>query len=601
MKIFFSRTFAVALVLLVLTATGLWAAGAEEERVAAADKKYVTDPATGKVVTAPEYGGTITYAKASMSVHTSVYHHDGAAEPVSGVLEKLGVMDWAIDRDIYSFRTTYKPDFALRGHLAESWETPDPLTYIFHIRRGVQWQDKAPMNGRELTAYDVEYHYHRYIGIGSGFTEPAERYAAWPFVTLPYESITATDKYTMVVKLTSPDPDALMTLTTNNKLFIEPPEVIKEKGDLLDWRNVVGTGPFELTDWVDGVSVSWGKNPDYWGYDEKYPENRLPYIDGLTALIMPDEATRIAALRSGKIDLLAMFVGYGQIASIDQVESLKKTNPELKMEWMSYRSMTSWTVNTSRPPFDDVRVRHAMQMALDLETINNTYWGGQAMTTPQGYFGAGFTGYVTPYEDWPEEIKGYYSYDPEGAEALLDEAGYPRGADGIRFNVVLDVGVPIWDPAYNQVAADYWAKIGVDAKIVTGEWPAIAARVTGDRDFDMYAFISGNEWNPMAQAQQMLSDSSTNWPALRDPVYEAMVADAAAATTTEERQRLFKLIDAYNVEEHWYIWGSRVPQFNVVQPWLVGYAGEGELGETDRQLIAARVWIDSALKKEMGF
>ena len=562
--------------------------------------KYVTDPSTGKVVTAPEYGGTLTFAKASMSPHTSVYHHDWAAEPVSGVLEKLGIMDWAIDRDKYSFRTTYKPEFALRGHLAESWETPDPLTYIFHIRKGVQWHDKAPMNGRELTAYDVEYHYHRYIGIGSGFTEPAERYSKWPFVTLPYESITATDKYTMVVKLKSPDPEALMTLTINNKLFIEPPEVIKEKGDLLDWRNMVGTGPFELSDWVDGVSYSYTKNPNYWGFDPKYPENRLPYIDGLTGLIMPDEATRIAALRSGKIDALAMFLGYGQIASMDQVKSLKKTNPELKMEWMSYRSMTSWTVNTSRPPFDDVRVRHAMQMALDLETINNTYWGGHAKTTPQGYMGAGFTGYVAPYEDWPEEIKGYYSYDPEGAEALLDAAGYPRGADGIRFSVVLDVGVPIWDPAYNQLAADYWDKIGVDAKIETGEWPVIAARVTGDRDFDMYAFISGNEWHPMSQAQQMLSDSTTNWPAVRDAVYEAMVADAAAATTTEERQRLFKHIDAYITEKHWYIWGSRVPQFNVFQPWLVGYAGESELGETDRLLIASRVWIDSALKKEMG-
>ena len=63
-------------------------------------------------------------------------------------------------------------------------------------------------------------------------------------------------------------------------MFIEPPEVIKEKGDLLDWRNMVGTGPFELTDWVDGVSYSYTKNPNYWGYDPKYPENRLPYIDG---------------------------------------------------------------------------------------------------------------------------------------------------------------------------------------------------------------------------------------------------------------------------------------------------------------------------------
>ena len=70
-------------------------------------------------------------------------------------------------------------------------------------------------------------------------------------------------------------------------------------------------------------------------------------------------------------------------------------------------------------------------MALDLETINTSYWKGYADTTPQGYLGTGILGYVTPFADWPEEVKGYYTYDPEGAEALLDEAGYPRGADGI--------------------------------------------------------------------------------------------------------------------------------------------------------------------------
>ena len=94
---------------------------------AAAEKKYVTDPTTGKVVSAPEYGGTITYAKKSMIPHTDMYYGNHSALATSGVLEKLGVMDWAIDRSLYHFRTTWKPDFALKGHLAESWETPDPV------------------------------------------------------------------------------------------------------------------------------------------------------------------------------------------------------------------------------------------------------------------------------------------------------------------------------------------------------------------------------------------------------------------------------------------------------------------------------------------
>ena len=181
--------------------------------------------------------------------------------------------------------------------------------------------------------------------------------------------------------------------------------------------------------------MTWIKNPDYWGYDEKYPENRLPYVDGLEMLVMPELATRMAALRSGKIDGVA-FLGWSQLKSMDQVDSLKKTNPELVMEPFSFRSMSSWTVNTRRPPFDDVRVRHAMQMALDLDTINAAYWKGYADTTPQGRIGAGTVGHFTPFADWPEEVKGYYTYDQEGAEALLDAAGYPRGADGIRFKTV---------------------------------------------------------------------------------------------------------------------------------------------------------------------
>ena len=196
-------------------------------------------------------------------------------------------------------------------------------------------------------------------------------------------------------KLTKPDPNALGEILYSLMTFIYPPEVIKEHGDLSDWRNVVGTGPFELTDWVEGSSMTWIKNPNYWGYDEKYPENRLPYLDGLQMLVMPEEATRVAALRSAKIDLLAAFLGWSALSSMDQVDSLRKTNPELVLEPFSFRSSTSWTANSRRPPFDDVRVRHALQMALDLDTINATYWKGYADTTPQGYLGAGIVGHVT--------------------------------------------------------------------------------------------------------------------------------------------------------------------------------------------------------------
>ena len=113
---------------------------------------------------------------------------------------------------------------------------------------------------------------------------------------------------------------------------------------------------------------------------------------------------------------------------IDQAVSLQETNPELVIHTWSERSNAAHMMNMTRPPFTDVRVRHAMQMALDLEAMNDTYFLGYGDTIPRGMVGREFREAMTPFEEWPEELTQYYRYDPEGAEALLDEAGYPRGA-----------------------------------------------------------------------------------------------------------------------------------------------------------------------------
>ena len=561
--------------------------------------KYVTDPSTGKVVSAPEYGGILTYSQPYNPPSFDVYIHYDAMEVVGVVVERLTIADWALDRDLFNYRTSYMPDFVWRGHLAESWETPDPLTIIFKIRKGVKWHDKAPMNGRELTAKDIEYNWHRYLGLGSGYTEPNPKYGSRTFGQLPWESITATDRYTFVIKLTKADPDALRLILSYPLSSIYPPEVIKEHGDLSDWRNLVGTGPFELTDWVEGSALILKKNPDYWGYDEKYPENRLPYVDGLEMLVMPELATRMAALRSGKIDGLAAFLGWSQIKSMDQVDSLKKTNPELVIEPFSFRSMSSFAPNSSRPPFDDVRVRHALQMALDLDTINAAYWKGYADTTPQGYLGAGIVGYVTPFADWPEEVKGYYTYDPERAEALLDEAGYPRGANGIRFETVyghLDRGD--FDLDYFQIVMEYLRAVGIDIevrKLPVADW---GSYVRDSRGEGLFLNVHNTDYITGLNSFYSTGYNPSN---VNDSTYDAILDAFRAATTTEEQQRLAKDAVMRVAEQHWTIAGPRVPSFMVTQPWLVGYSGEVELGEMDRAIIFSRLWIDSALKKEMGF
>ena len=456
------RTCLAVLCGLVLIATGLGASPAgEEEPAAAMEKEMVRDPATGKMVSAPEYGGTLTFGTMPEPEHTDTHFHHVPAVIAGATVENLGIMDWAIDRDVFPFKNTYTPASAFTGHLAESWDTPDPLTIIFNIRQGVNWQDKAPMNGRELTADDVVFNFQRLLGLGD-FAEAGPS----PFTHQrpPGESVTATDRYTVVIKLAEPNSAALGQYLGQGLTYINAPEVIQQYGDVKDWRNLVGTGAYVLTDWTEGSSTTWTKNPDYWKDDEKYPGNRLPYIDEIQGLFIPEEATRLAGLRSGQIDFLGNPGGFADITSVDVLEGLRKSNPEIVLEPWWDRSQNSYAIDASKPPFDDVRVRKAMQMALDLEGIDRSVYKGTSAWQPQGLVGEGVSPYFTPFDEWPEEVKNGYMYDPAGAKALLDEAGYPGGADGTRFKFVLN-HLHSFDLGYSELAASYWAEIGVDVEI----------------------------------------------------------------------------------------------------------------------------------------
>ena len=555
----------------------------------------VKDPTTGKMVSAPEYGGTLTNA-----IHTDPGNIDpytwifGSGAITSLVYEKLGIADWATPRDEVDLRGTYIPDFIIKGRLAESWETPDPTTIIFHIRQGVHWHDKPPMNGRELTARDIEYSFHRQLGLGSGFTEPFVQFGAlWE----PVKSVEATDEWTVVFKLKQPSLGALKTILIDHA-YIVPPEVIKQHGNLEDWRNVVGTGPYELTDHVEGSSWSYTKNPDYWGYDEKYPENRLPYVDELRLLIMKEPATRISALRSGKI-AMSSYLSFTHIASIDQAQSLQRTNPEIELYPWTNRAQTALHADTQRTPWNDIRVRMALQLAIDRETINNTYFGGLADTRPSGPAGRGLIGYVVPFEEWPEELKEEYAYNPERAEELLDEAGYPRDADGIRFKTTYD-HVEFYDLDYYQLVMSYLGKIGIDVEIRVHD---NAAHIALWREHTYEGMVNGNtgtEINPLEQLNAYYSTWWNNKSNVQDPVYDAMADAVRAATTLEEQKRLHREVDMYVIEKHYVIAGPKSPWFNAAQAWVIGYNGETEIGFVESPLILSRLWIDQELKEAMG-
>ena len=145
---------------------------------------------------------------------------------------------------------------------------------------------------------------------------------------ISFDSITATNDSTVVFKLSQPSLVALRSMLVGEHTYVIAREVVEQFGDIQDWRNVVGTGPYELTDVAEGSTWTYTKNEDYWGTDPKYPEYRLPYADEVEYVMVNDPAARLSLLRTGRGDILA-FAFLSHLTSIDQAVNLQKTNPDL--------------------------------------------------------------------------------------------------------------------------------------------------------------------------------------------------------------------------------------------------------------------------------
>ncbi len=219
----------------------------------------------------------------------------------------------------------------------------------------------------------------------------------------------------------------------------------------------MGTGPFMIYDYARSRSITYARNPNYWGYDERYPKNKLPYVDNVKVLIIPDDATALAALRSGKIDYIE-----GQ--KWQTGPALKQTNPELvQSSLLGSASTGGIQIRCDKAPFTDIRVRTALQMAIDLDTIAKTFYGGTTEGIPYGLIGPLLPDYYTPYTQWPKEVLAGFTYNPEGAKKLLAEAGYPKG---FKTNVTAPTNA---DLDLAQIVKSYFSNIGVEMEIKTME------------------------------------------------------------------------------------------------------------------------------------
>ena len=405
----------------------------------------------------PQYGGEIVISSQANIENFDPYHSEHLTQIYTGWLETMQAGDWTLNPAAFDFKTV-APHRYLTGHLAENREFTAPQTLVFHLRKGILWQNIPPVNGREFTAGDVVYHFHRLYGLGSGFTKPSPAQDK----VLMYQdlvSVTAIDRYTVAFKWKNANQEFIRQfLVTNHSpaLVIEAREAVEKWGDLSDWHHAVGTGPFMLHDFVSGNAATLVKNPDYWGHDERSPENRLPYVDKVKILIIPEKEKALEMFLAGKIDAIEGISG-------EQAEAIRKSHPEILQIPMPWSSTITIDPRNDTVPFNDIRVRKAMQQAINLPDIAKNYYKGTVEPYPSTLSSkcvqAWGEGWAFTYEDWPQDLKDEYAYNPAAAKKLLAEAGHPRG---FKTNIAADAGA---DLKLLQIVKSYFADVGIDMEI----------------------------------------------------------------------------------------------------------------------------------------
>ncbi len=353
---------------------------------------------------------------------------------------------------LYNKLVRYNDKLEIEPDLAESWEFPDPRTAIFRLRRGVKFH-----SGAEMTSEDVKFTLDRVL-------DPATRAPGRSFIDVIKE-IDTPDRFTVRVKMTFPLASLLSGLASANLSIVEKAAVLRH-GNLQ--RNVAGTGPFMLAEWVPDNFMRLVKNPNYF-------RRGLPNFDTLIIRVIPDQASLLAGVRTRALDM----------ATINQGPVIAAARREAALNVMQKAgiNLRIFAFNTSRPPFTDPRVRYAFSFAIDRQAIVNTAEFGYA--TVSGPVSAP-TPWALPTTRFPS-----YTQNIARARALLAEAGHPAGfATRIVTSPTYEGGI-----AVAQVIQEQLRAIGVSATLETLEWGTYINRWVA-RDFDTMIELRGGDPDP---------------------------------------------------------------------------------------------------------
>ncbi len=355
---------------------------------------------------------------------------------------------------LYNKLVTYDAGLRVTGDLAESWDTPDARTYVFHLRKGVRFHD-----GAELTSDDVVFTIQRILDPQTA--SPGRSYLD------ALDSVTAPDRYTVRLHLKYPLASLLSGLASGNAAIVEKTAVLATGSGTLQAKEA-GTGPFMLAEWVPDNFMRLVRHPRYF-------KPGLPKVDEVVFRVIPEQASLLAGLRTRNLSIASISDGSViRQAVADRTLEVRQA-PGLNLRIFSF--------NTTRPPFTDARVRDAIAFAIDRQAIVNAAEFG--MATVSGPIPAPATLWALPVQEFPE-----YHPNPARARQMLQEAGAAGAAFKIVASPTYEGGAAVAEVVQSQLRA-----VGLNPTIESIEWGTYINRWVR-RDFDTMVELRGGDPDP---------------------------------------------------------------------------------------------------------
>ena len=446
----------------------------------------------------------------------------------------LAFASYTFFEHVYETLIRYNEKMELESCLATSWEQPDDLTYIFHLRKGVKFHD-----GSDFTAEDVKFTFERLL-------DPNTKAPRGLFFK-SIKKIETPDKYTVKIVMSEPNPPFLNTIGTSWYAAIVSKAAVQKHGTLQ--TAPIGTGPFKLKKYEHGVKGVYERFDDYW-------EKGKPYIDGFDFIVIKDETSRVAALRKGTVD-----IGWVKEAELADLRAKEKNlkilmGPPVRQNRLFFKA--------DRFPFDNLKLRQAVASALDRQEIINTVLMGRG--TLSACIPPGCAPYVLPLEEVAKFP--FYKQDLALSKKLLKEAGYP---DGFEFTCITSPHSPDYIPCA-EVMQRQLAKVGIKMNIVQKDW-GITLKTWRSGDFT--SMIFAGIWYPDPEGYcyaYFHSKGSENFFGFKDEKLDRLFDAQHTEANFQKRIKLWHELQRYQAEIVPCIWPyAMTPRFEVVNKRVKGY------------------------------